>query len=61
MEHAKRSEELLKKAIECELISRLANTDENKHAYLKMAELYRALAEQESKLKGSGLPVVDGD
>jgi hypothetical protein len=30
----------LKKAIECELISRLATTGEHKHAYLKMAELY---------------------
>ena len=58
MEHAKQAEELLRRADECELIANLATTDENKKTYRNMAELYRRLATEESKLKGSGLPVV---
>jgi hypothetical protein len=57
MEHAKKAAELLGRAEECDLIAKLATTDENKAAYLRMAELYRQLAAEESKLKGSGLPV----
>jgi hypothetical protein len=58
MEHAKRAEEFLKRAEECVLISRLATSDDAKAAYLRMAELYRQLAAEEAKLKGSGLPLA---
>jgi hypothetical protein len=58
MEHAKQSESLLSRADECELIAKLATTDASKTTYLNMADLYRRLAAEENKLKGSGLPVV---
>ena len=58
MEHAKRAEEYLTRAEECALASKVAATDEAKVIYMKMAELFHALAEQESKLMGSGLPLI---
>ena len=57
MEHAKRAAEFLERADECELIAKLATSDENKATYDRMAELYRQLSAEEIKLTGSGLPV----
>lgn len=57
MEHVKKAEELRGRADECELIAKLAATDEARQTYLKMADLYRQLSAEEIKLKGSGLPV----
>jgi hypothetical protein len=58
VEHLKKAKELQERAEECELIAKLATTDENKAAYLRMAELYRRLSDEERRLKGSGLPVA---
>jgi hypothetical protein len=58
VEHAKKAEEFLARAEECELIAKLATTDEAKAAYIRMAELYRQLSAEERKLTGSGLPVA---
>jgi hypothetical protein len=58
VEHAKKAAEFLERAEECELIAKLATTDESKAAYIRMAQLYRQLSAEESKLTGSGLPVA---
>jgi hypothetical protein len=57
-EPARTGREFLKRAEECVLISRLATSESAKAAYSRMAELYRQLAEEEAKLKGSGLPLA---
>ena len=57
MEHAKKAAEFLERAEECELIAKLATTDEAKAAYIRMAELYRQLSGEESKLDGLGFAI----
>jgi hypothetical protein len=57
MRHARRAAEQLEHAEECLRIAALL-PDESGAAYLRMAELYRALAAEEIKLQGSGLPLA---
>jgi hypothetical protein len=58
MEHARQAEEYLKCAEECALTAKLATTEEAKNIYIRMAELFHGLADQETKLMGTGSPLV---
>ncbi len=51
-----RADEHLQRAKQCMLISTLASSGATKAAYMRLAELYRALAAEEAMLNGTQLP-----